>query len=147
MHTDYSFNKAVAQTVKFIDENVCANGGHIGDGIYYIKPQAPVAPAYVKGFGDLRVNELVSVSDPDRWRFNGKWEVFVYGDGGDAPYKVATRPGDAAEVEFNGSGVALLGSWNPDGGCGEVFIDGNRVKDFDSYYVTEAGKYEGNIIF
>lgn len=143
-HTDYSFNKAVDQTLKFIDENVVANGGHITDDVYYIKVQKPEAPAYVKGFGELRVSELVTVAEPGRWKFTGSWEDFVYGDGDTAPYKVATKAGDAAEVGFNGSGVAVLGSWNTDAGCGEAFIDGKKIKDFDSYYVAEAGKYEGN---
>lgn len=143
-HTDYSFNRAVAQTMSFIDENVVANGGRIKDGIYYIKVQKPEAPEYVSGFGNLRVNELVSVTDTDRWHFDGMWTDFAYGNGDDAPYKVATKPGDSATIDFNGTGVALLGSWNTDGGAADVYIDGEKVKTFDSYYVAEAGKFEGN---
>ncbi|MDE6367970.1 MAG: hypothetical protein K2K94_01870, partial [Muribaculaceae bacterium] len=37
-----------------------------------------------------------------------------------------------------------LGSWNTDGGRAQVSIDGQPVKTIDTYYVTEAGKYEGN---
>ncbi len=144
LHTNYSFNKAVEQTIEFIDENVKANGGRISDNCYYIKAQKPVAPSYEKGFGSLRVNELVSVADSSKWKLTGEWVDFVYGDGDNAPYKVATAPGDVAEIDFDGTGVAVLGSWNTDGGCGDVYIDGEKVKSFDSYYVTEAGKYEGN---
>lgn len=143
-YTTYSFNRAVDQSMKFIDENVTANGGSVADGVYRIKSQKPVSPAYVSGFGDMRVSELVPVSDGTRWKFEGAWEDFVYGNGDDAPYRVSTRPGDIAEIDFDGTGVAILGSWNTDAGCGEAYIDGKKVRDFDCYYVTEAGKYEGN---
>ena len=143
-HTDYSYNKAVSQTLEFIKENVEKNGGSVADQIYRIKRQ-PVLPAeYVKGFAGLEIAELVPVTETDRWTMVGRWENFVYGDGDDAPYKVATMPGDSIALEFEGSGIAILGSWNTDGGRAEVSIDGKPVKIIDTYYVAEAGKYEGN---
>lgn len=143
--TDYSFNKAVSQSLVFIKENVEKGGGYTDEKAYYIKAQEPKAPEYVKGFGDIRVSETVSVSDGDRWTFTGTgWEPFVYGDGDDAPYKKATKTGDEAVIEFDGTGVAVLGSWNTDGGRADVYIDDDFVKTIDTYYVAEAGKYEGN---
>jgi len=147
LHTDYSFNKAVAQTVSFIDENVVNNGGEINDNAYLIKAQRPVAPAYVKGFSGLELASFVSVADASRWRFSGNWTDFTYGDGDDAPYKVSNTPGDELEIDFDGTGVALLGSWNTDAGRADIYIDGEYVKTIDSYYVAEAGKYEGNRAF
>ena len=143
-HTDYSYNKAVSQTLAFIKENVEKNGGSVDDKVYKIKKQQIVPAAFVKGFTGLEVAELVPVTDQSRWKMTGQWEDFVYGDGDDAPYKVSTTPGDTLETEFEGSGIAILGSWNTDGGRAEVSIDGKPVKTIDTYYVSEAGKYEGN---
>lgn len=143
-HTDYSYNKAVAQSLVFIKENVERNGGSFADGVYRIKRQQPVAAPFVKGFAGLEVAELVPIADQSRWTLTGDWIDFVYGEGDDALYKVATVPGDSCSVDFEGSGVAILGSWNTDGGRAQVSIDGNPVKTVDTYYVTEAGKFEGN---
>ena len=144
IHTDYSYNKAVSQTLTFIKENVEKNGGSVENGVYRIKRQQPVAAPFVKGFNGIEVAELVPVTEKDRWRMFGQWEDFVYGNGDDAPYKVATVPGDSCSIDFTGSGVAILGSWNTDGGRAKVSIDGKPVKEIDTYYVTEAGKFEGN---
>ncbi len=143
-HTDYSYNKAVSQTLAFIKENVEANGGSVSESIYKIKRQNPVEAKYIKGFAGIEVNELIYVSDPDRWNFSGEWEDFVYGEGDDAPYKVATAPGDSMNIDFNGTGVAILGSWNTDGGRAQISVDGQPIKIIDTYYVKEAGKFEGN---
>lgn len=144
LHTDYSFNKAVDQTLAFIRENVVANGGKVTADTYTIKKQLPKAAEYLRGFNGIKVSELVPVTDLNRWTFAGNWEDFVYGDGDDAPYLVATTPGDSATIKFNGTGIALLGSWNVDGGRADVSIDGEQIKTIDTYYVTEAGKFEGN---
>ena len=144
LHTDYSFNKAVSQTLLFIKENVENNGGEVTESAYKILKQQPVAAPFVKGFNGLKVSEVVYVSDADRWTLNGQWEDFVYGNGDDGPYKVATAPGDSMSIDFDGTGVAILGSWNTDGGKAEISIDGKPVKTIDTYYVAEAGKFEGN---
>ncbi len=146
-HTNYSFNKAVSQTLAFIDENVTANGGKVTPDGYSIVPQQPVAPEFKKGFQDLRFSYMVPVAETDRWNFTGNWEDFIYGDGDYDPYKVATTPGDVMEIPFTGTGVAILGSWNTDGGKALVSIDGNPDKTVNTYYVTEAGKYQGNRAF
>lgn len=144
LHTDYSFNKAVSQTLEFISQNVAANGGRVNDDAYIIEKQQPEAPKLIKGFNGLKVASLTSVSEADKWNFKGEWTDFAYGDGDDAPYKVSNAPGDEFEIDFEGTGVALMGSWNTDCGRADVFIDGDYVKTIDTYYVAEAGKYEGN---
>lgn len=144
LHTDYSFNKAVSQTLEFISQNVEANGGKVNDDAYIIERQKPKAPKFVKGFNGIKVASLTSVSDTDKWNFKGDWTDFAYGDGDDAPYKVSNTPGDEFEIDFDGTGVALMGSWNTDAGRADIFIDGDFIKTIDTYYVAEAGKYEGN---
>lgn len=144
LHTDYSFNKAVAQTLEFIRENVENNGGKVSPEGYKILKQSPVPAPYIKGFNGLEVSEVVYVTDADRWTLSGQWEDFCYGNGDDGAYKVSTATGDSMSISFYGSGVAILGSWNTDGGRADISIDGQPVKTIDTYYVSEAGKYEGN---
>lgn len=144
LHTDYSYNKAVSQSLEFIKENIERNGGSVANGVYRIKRQQPIAAPFVKGFHGIEVAELIPAADQSRWKMTGNWVDFAYGDGDDAPYKVATTPGDSCSVDFEGTGVAILGSWNTDGGRAKISIDGQPIKTIDTYYVAEAGKYEGN---
>lgn len=142
--TNYSYNNAVATTLNFIKENVENNGGKVDADKYVIKVQQPVAPQYEPGFPTIKMTNMVQMSDADSWKLYGNWEDFVYGSGDEDLYKVSTTPGDSLVTTFNGGGVALLGSWSPESGMGEVFIDGNSVKTFDSYYVDNVGKFGGN---
>lgn len=143
-HTNYSFNKAVDITLGFIGQNVTRNGGRVTDRAFHIVPQAPVAPAFVPGHQDLRLGGMVAVADnSSALEFEGAWEDFSYGDGDNDPYKVATKPGDRLKIDFSGTGIALLGSWDVDGGRARVTVDGVD-KIVDTYYVTMAGKYQGN---
>lgn len=144
VYTDYSYNKAVEQTLVFIDENVVAGGGRIDGDTYYILPQNPVSPEFTPGFHGIVVKDQITAANPEKWNFSGQWQDFVYGDGDMAPYKMATAAGDSFEVPFYGSGVAVLGSWNTDAGRADVYVDGELERTIDTYYVTEAGKYEGN---
>lgn len=143
-HTSYSFNRAVDCTLGFIEQNVRRNGGEVTDSTFRIKTQTPKAPDYVPGHADLRLAEVIPVAESSRWKFTGNWEPFVNGGGDEDPYKVATKPGDMMEIEFDGTGIALLGSWNTDGGRASVTIDGENSDTIDTYYITEAGKWQGN---
>lgn len=147
LFTDYSFNKAVETTIKFIDENVEAAGGKVTEDEYVISVQKPEAAALTEGFDNLRLKYMITAAERDKWVLNGEWRDFVYGDGDADPYIMATRAGDEAIVEFDGSGIAILGSWNTDASRADIYIDGKLMKTIDTYYVTEAGKYQGNRAF
>ena len=145
LHTNYSFNKTVEQSMAFIRENVIANGGKVANGVFYIVEQEPVAADFQKGFGHLRMSYFQQVKDIEKWRFDDKWDDFAYNYGGDNdPYKVANAPGATMEVDFDGTGVSLLGSWNVDCGKAKIYIDGECQKEIDTYYREEAGLYAGN---
>lgn len=145
LHTNYSFKKTIEQSIEFIRQNVIQNGGKVENGIFYIVEQEPVAAEMQKGFGDLRMSYFQQVRDIEKWRFDEKWDDFAYNIGGDNdPYKVANAPGATMEVDFEGTGVALLGSWNVDCGKTKVYIDGEFKKEIDTYYREEAGLYAGN---
>lgn len=144
-HTHYSFNKAVEQTLAFIDETVVRNGGSVSQEKYIIRKQKPVSPEFVPGHTNIRLAGMMAVADKNpAMRFHGKWEDMIYGEGDEDPYKVATTPGDALEIDFDGTGIAILGSWDVDGGRAKVTIDGNDVEVIDTYFRTMQGKYQGN---
>lgn len=145
MHTDYSYKKAVSQSLKFINENVIANGGQINGDFYKIKVQAPSFKGKLEqSFPDMSMSYQVQVRDSAKWTFKGLWKDFVYGDGDPDLYKMATDPGASFEIPFEGTGITLLGSWNVDGGRANVYVDGKFVRKIDTYYREEAGKYDVN---
>lgn len=144
LHTNYSYNKVVKQTLSFIKENILINGGKVDGENYRIKVQKPVAPSLEQGYANMKMAYQVQMNEKDKWRFNGNWENFVYGDGDNDPYRVATTPGDVVEIDFTGNGVSLLGSWNVDGGKAKVYIDGEFIKEIDTYFREESGKYDVN---
>ncbi len=145
IYTDYSLNDAVDVSLSFIAENVVAGGGkYYTDSLFSIVPQTPVPAPAEPGLADLRLRDQTEVTDTSRWHFSGNWQPFVYGAGDDAPYLMATAPGDSLTLEFEGTGIALLGSWNTDGGRAEVTVDDMAPRTVNTYFVKEAGKFEGN---
>ena len=42
-------------------------------------------------------------------------------------------------VEFDGTGIALVGRWNMDCGMADVFVDGNLLKRIDAFFPSGAG--------
>jgi ADP-ribosylglycohydrolase. len=144
LYTTYSYNKAVKQTLAFIAENVKNNGGSVNGDSYFIKSQSPVAPKLEQGFKNIRMDYQVQVKDKAGWKFDANWTDFVYGDGDNDLYALASKPGASVEIDFTGIGVSLLGSWNADAGKAKVYIDNRFVREVDTYYREEAGKYDVN---
>lgn len=144
LYTDYSYKKAVQQTLAFIAENVKRNGGVVDNAGYSIKVQSPFAPKLEQAFKNVRMQYQVQVKDKGCWKFDPNWTDFVYGDGDPDLYAVATKSGATLEIEFSGTGVSLLGSWNKDAGKAKVYIDNLFVREIDTYYREEAGKYDVN---
>lgn len=145
IHTPYSLDKAVDVTLAFMAETVTRGGGHVTDEAFFIKPQQPVAPQYVAGHQNLRLGESIAVGDNNPvLRFTGDWTPMTYGNGDEDPYLVANRPGDSLDIDFEGTGIAILGSWDTDGSRASVSIDGNLDRIVDTYHRTMAGKYQGN---
>jgi hypothetical protein len=145
LHTDYSFNKAVSQTLLFLEQNVKENGGKILGDEYYIKIQKPRFKGRLEqSFPYMYMSYQIQVSDSTKWQFKGKWSNFIYGDGDPDLFKMASEPGASVDMTFNGTGVTLLGSWNVDGGRAKVYVDGKYIQTIDTYYREEAGKYNDN---
>lgn len=144
-HTTYSFNKTVAQTLLFLNENVKANGGKIDGDKYLIKIQKPLFIGKLEqSFPNMYMSYYVQATDSTKWNFKGKWSNFVYGDGDPDLFKMTSEPGASVTISFKGTGVTLLGSWNVDGGRANVYVDGKFAQRIDTYYREDAGKYNDN---
>ncbi|MGN0003877.1 MAG: ADP-ribosylglycohydrolase family protein [Sphingobacterium composti] len=145
LHTQSSFNTAKQQTLKFIEENIIRHGGKITEDSYVIKlQQAKFNGQLEQSFPNSKLSYEMRMKDAKHWTLTGDWKDFVYGDGDPDLYKVAHSPKDELNIEFEGTGVSLLGSWNVDGGKADIYIDGKHVKQVDTYYREEAGKYDVN---
>ena len=145
LYTDISFNKAVSLTQSFAEENILTNGGNLEDDIYRMKLQPLLFSGQLEqAFPNMSMSHFIQMSDTDLYRIEGNWEDFRYGEGDNDLYKVSTTPGDIFEVEFSGSGISVLGSYNIDGGTAMAYIDGEPFREFNCYHRTEAGKWNGN---
>ncbi len=145
LHTTSSYNTAIEQTLRFIDDNVTRHGGKVSNDAYYLKTQkVKFSGKLEQSYPNKVMSYQVQMKDQDKWTLKGNWENFVYGDGDSDLYKVATQANDVLELDFEGTGVSLLGSWNIDGGKADVYIDGVFIKQVDTYFREEAGKYDVN---
>lgn len=55
-------------------------------------------------------------------------------------------PGDNRKdfLKTTFTGISVLGSYNVDDGTAMAYIDGEPFREFNCYYRTEAGKWNGN---
>jgi hypothetical protein len=137
IHTTYSFNSAVASTVKYAYELIQKDGGEVSDKNIKVKIQAPQAPVFENSFPDVVFDRRVSVFDNSGWTFKGKWNPFEVTSSGNSKVKqsmVAGKAGDELEFTFKGTGVSLVGNWWKDGGKADIYVDGNLHRSIDTYY-------------
>jgi ADP-ribosylglycohydrolase len=137
IHTTYSFNSAVESTYKYAIDLISKNGGIINRNKIRIKSQDPVAPAFEISFPDLVFDKRISVFDDKSWSFRGNWKTLEARDGSGQKIRqslYAENPGAEAEINFDGTGIAITGNWFKDGGRADVFADGNLHRTIDTYY-------------
>lgn len=145
LHTESSYNKAIEQTLRFIEKNVLLHGGKVTNDEFHIKIQQPAFEGQLEqSYPNKVLSHQIQIKDLTSWKLAGNWQSFVYGDGDNDPYQVANSPGDSLYLEFEGTGISLLGSWNKDAGMADVYLDGKFIKRIDTYFREEAGKYDVN---
>jgi hypothetical protein len=131
INTNYSFNKAVARTVKYAKDLVVQNGGTITDKELKINVQSPQPFPLEVSFPELVFDRKVSVFENGGWEFKGKWETFKKGMN---QSKFSSNAGDEAIFTFNGTGVSICGNWFRDCGKADVFVDGKLKRTIDGYF-------------
>lgn len=115
--TDYSFNDIVksteARTVKLIQRE----GGKVTGQDLFIRRQKPQAPKLEQcNFGVP--TGLIHYTN-SAWKWSSGWT-------NDDKVKAAYGAGSEAVLEFDGTGIALLGQLSQGGGRADVYIDGKR---------------------
>ena len=131
IHTNYSFNLAVDQTLQYAKNLVLKNGGAAAEKEIKIKVQMPKSLTLETAFPKLVFDRHVSVFDKDGWEFKGKWETFGKNN---SQAKFSSTAGDEAVFTFNGTGVSISGNWFKDCGKADVFVDGKLKRTIDGYF-------------
>ncbi len=139
IHTDYSFRKAVDQTLAYAVRLAAANGGESAGDRLKIKMQQPQPLPFEEAFPNLVFDKRVPVSDTSFCLAEGKWEKYGLTNTHSAePVKeqalFSTQPGDKITFRFEGTGVSLVGNWLKDGGIADIFIDGTFRRSVDCYF-------------
>ena len=129
--TDYSFNKAVSQTLKYAKALTVKNGGIVTEKEIKIKVQPPHPFAFEVSFPKLVFDRTVNVTEKDGWEFKGKWEPF---NKDNPKAKFSANPGDEAIFNFNGTGVSINGNWFRDCGKADIYVDGELKRTIDAYF-------------
>jgi len=138
INTTYSFNSAVASTVKYAHNLILRDGGKIDDNNIMIKMQSPSAPVIEVSFPDVVFDKTVSVFDKNGWIFKGNWKPFEVTSERDNKVTKQSmyveKAGDELDIDFNGTGISVEGNWYKDGGKADIYVDGNLHRSIDTYY-------------
>jgi len=138
INTTYSFNTAVEATYNYALKLILQNGGKVkGDSIIW--PVQQFTPAkFESSFPAVVFDNKVSVFSTGKWNFNGNWNVFKVkswdGKTETEQAMVSKSKGDELELEFNGTGISLMGNWVKDGGKADIYLDGKFHRSIDTYY-------------
>jgi hypothetical protein len=128
-YTDYSYNDIVRSTESRALKVIEKAGGKVTDDEVIVKTQQPKAPKleqWSPGVPERRI----AVTDA-AFSFIGDWAE-------NRGAKVSRAKGNEMILKFNGVAVALLGPLSQDGGRAEVFLDGRKVGEGDSYIVPNT---------
>ncbi len=146
--TNYSFNTAVENTLKYAKKLIQENGGIVTEEAVKIKVQEPIAPPLEVSFPDIVPDYKVSVFEDDYWSWKGNWKVHkIERRGTDEVVtvgKFSDKTGAEVTFTFNGTGVVIRGDWKKDGGKADVYIDGVLHRNIDTHYWW-AGEEKGNM--
>jgi hypothetical protein len=139
INTDYNFNKAVENTLKYAKELIIKDGGQQVGSEIKIKLQEPTAPSLEVAFPDLVFAYQSRFFEKDKWNFKGNWkennvstnqaEVTDFNRA-----IVSDKRGDEVVFTFEGTGVSLVGNWIADGGKADIFIDGKFMRTINTYF-------------
>jgi hypothetical protein len=145
IHTGYSFNKAVDQTMMYAKKIIIKNGGTVSDKNVTIIIQSPKAFLIEQAFPKLvfakRVN-VFSSQENNGWEMKGAWTNTK-----DNRSTYSSNAGDAISFTFEGTGVSIEGDWVKDGGKADVFVDGVFKRTIDCYFNYAEQEHRGINIY
>jgi hypothetical protein len=133
--TDYNLHEIVASTMKRAEAAVIAQGGRVEGDTFHIPVQTPKPPALEQWSMGVPT-ALVKPNDP-AWTWRGTWANDADGPVGDV--QTSESGGDEAELQFTGTGVAVVGKITPEmGGMLAVYLDGEAVGTANCYIPADT---------
>jgi hypothetical protein len=147
IHTDYSFHKAVKQTLSYAEQTIQKEGGkEAGQGSWTIQTQTPVASPLEISFPNTVMDKKQSVFGNSSWRFFGNWKPLQKkGWPKDRLFDqsiYSNYVGDSATLLFYGSGISIQGNWCKDGGKADIYLDGKRMRSVDTYFFYNQQEHD-----
>jgi hypothetical protein len=139
-YTDFSFHTIVASTEKRALALIEKNGGRAEADTITVKLQKPKAPKLEVWDNYGSPVERVAVSD-SRWTWKGAWKTEEK-----RPARESSEKGSEASISFDGTGAIIVGSYLPDGGMIEVYLDGKLDRKLD-VYSDERGARGGESVW
>jgi hypothetical protein len=138
-YTDYDFESLVESSMHRAEAIVKANGGRIENGEMIIPVQRDFEAVRVREFPEVgRAVERIN-SDSPRWKFTGEWSRDVNKHEGIE--RVGEKKGMSAEIECEGTGAVIVGSYVGNGGQADVYLDGKLDRTIDVWPDDDKRKF------
>lgn len=137
--TDYDFDSIVETSMQRAQAVIKKNGGRVENGEMIIPVQQKFEPVRVREFPEIgRAVERI-ISDDSRWKFTGDWTRDVNKHEGIE--RVGGKKGMSAEIEFDGTGAVIVGSYVGNGGQADVYLDGQFDRTVDVWPDDDKRKF------
>lgn len=135
-YTNYSFNSITQSTVDRALKVIQRSGGSIAGDEITVPYQAPKAPKLEQW--DMGVpDKLVGVKEAN-WQWKGAWAEEMNRDKSAVTGMLADGAGFEATLTFTGTAVALVGNYSQEGGRADVYLDGRKTGEINSFVVPRT---------
>lgn len=134
--TDYTFNEMVDSTMKRALTVVKQAGGKVDGDRVWVPVQTAKAPKLEQW--SMGVPLKAYAHTDDAWTWSGDWEKRPGRNYARRAAMVSRGGGNEGSLEFEGTGLAIVGSLMQDGGRADVFIDDKKVGSLDAYIVERT---------
>ncbi len=140
IHTSYSFNKAVENTVNYACRLASENGGKVTGKALTVQLEQPRPVPLEISFPKVVFDKRVSVFDETgSWEKKGNWKNHMVtnrrtSQEGTRQALCSDTPGNELIFTFDGTGVSLNGNWLRTGGKADIYLDGEYKRSIDCYF-------------
>ena len=135
--TEYSMNDFVASTQKRVLQAVRLSGGEVKQDRIVIRRQKPV-PTKLEQWSMGIPNKRIACDDK-AWAWTGQWQERKVRSGWQSIIVMTSnKGGNEAVLEFTGSAIAVIGQLSHAGGMADVYIDGAKTGQTNSYIIPNT---------
>jgi hypothetical protein len=135
--TSYSYNEIVKSTLARAEKIILAAGGTVGPDEVVIPVQSPKAPPLEQWDPGVPVARLEL--DRPAWAWKGGWtSQELKNEWSSWKVRQSGGAGDEATLAFDGTGVAIVGTMNQEGGRADVFLDGAKAGEIDAWILERT---------